>query len=128
MRFALVAIIALLVAGCVTTGASSPSYYAYSDAVKLLEKNVSTYEQVKGLYGECGSRENVNGGYRCIWRNSNTVVRSTESYGANSVANFDPGRSAGRFTYTTVYTSTLTAVFSNDDILRAFTVSNQIEK
>ena len=96
--------------------------------MKKLEKNVSTYEQVKELYGECNSKEEIDGGYRCIWKNSNTVVRSTESFAATAPANFDPGRSIGRFTYTTVYTSTLTAVFSNDNTLTTFSVSNNIEK
>ena len=128
MKLALIAILSLFLTACFTTGGPSPSYYAYADAIKHLEKNVSTYEQVKELYGECNSKEEINGGYRCTWKNSNTVVRSTESFATNAPANFDPGRSIGRFTYTTVYTSTLTAVFSNDNKLMTFSVSNNIEK
>lgn len=128
MKLALIAILSLFLAACATTGGPSPSYYAYADAMKHLEKNVSTYEQVKGLYGECNSKEEIDGGYRCIWQNSNTVVRSTENFAANTPANFDPGRSIGRFTYTTIYTSKLTAVFSNDNILKSFSVSNNIEQ
>lgn len=128
MKLALIAILALFLAACATTGDSSPSYYAYADAPKRLEKFVTTYEQVKKLYGECTSKEVVNAGYRCVWKHSNTVVRSTETNGATSVANFDSGRSVGSHTYTTVYTSTLTAVFSNDNKLMTFSVSNNIEK
>ncbi len=128
MKLALIAILSLFLAACFTTGGPTPSYYAYADAMSKLEKNVSTYEQVKKIYGECNSKEEIEGGYRCTWKNSNTVVRSTESYATNAPANFDPGRSIGRFTYTTVYTSTLTAVFSNDNILKAFSVRNNIEQ
>ena len=128
MKFALIAILSLFFAACTTTGSASPSYYAYADAMRRLEKNISTYEQVKEIYGDCNSREEIDGGYRCTWKNSNTVVRSTENFATNAPANFDPGRSVGRFTYTTVYTSTLTAVFSNDNILKTFTVSNNIEQ
>ena len=128
MKLALIAILSLFLTACFTTGGSSPSYYAYADAMKHLEKNISTYEQVKEIYGECNSKEEIEGGYRCTWKNSNTVVRSTEDLATNTPANFDPGRSIGRFTYTTVYTSTLTAVFSNDNILKAFSVRNNIEQ
>ncbi|MBO4512270.1 MAG: hypothetical protein J5746_05860 [Victivallales bacterium] len=128
MKLVLIAIMSLFLAACFTTGGPSPSYYAYADAMKRLEKNVSTYEQVKEIYGECNNKEEIDGGYRCIWKNSNTVVRSTENFATNAPANFDPGRSIGRYTYTTVYTSTLTAVFSKDNILKSFSVSNNIEQ
>ena len=129
MKAVSIAILAIFLCACTATKAPSPSYYAYQDAARRLEKNVSTYEQVRQLYGECASKEEVKGGYRCVWKNSNTVVRSTEQVGASaSLTNFDPGRSVGRYTYTTVYTSTMTAVFTNDNILRALSVSNNIEK
>ena len=128
MKLALIASLSLCLAACFTTGGPTPSYYAYADAMSKLEKNVSTYEQVKEIYGECDNKEEIEGGYRCTWKNSNTVVRSTEDFATNTPANFDPGRSIGRFTYTTVYTSTLIAVFSNDNILKAFSVRNNIEQ
>ena len=118
----------LFIAACTTTGPQSPSYHAYGDASRHIEKNATTYEDMKRLYGECTSQEPTSDGYRCLWKHKRTVVCSTETDGATPSTDFDPGRAQRHFTYKITCTSILTAVFTNDNVLRNFTVRDFIEK
>lgn len=115
---------ALLVMGCAVSGNTTPSYHAFAGADMYIEKNVTTYDDLKARYGECTSREEIKNGYRCVWKDDHTVVRSATSRSSYGITDFDPGRSIGRHTYRTIYSSTLTAVFTNDNVLRNFAISN----
>ena len=130
MRVLLVLISAatLFLAGCVNVVPSAPSYYAYGNAYRRLEKNVTTFDDVKEMYGECDYKEPMIDGYRCVWRHSSTVVRSAETSGEQPAADFDQGSNQRNFTRKITYTSILTAVFTADNVLKNFTVRNFIEK
>ena len=130
MRFLLILLFTatLFIAACNTASPSSPSYHAYGNASNHIKNNVTTFEDMKQLYGECISQEPTSDGYRCLWKHQTTVVYSTESDGALQSTEFDPGRNQKRFTNKITYTSILTAVFNNGNVLKNYTVRNFIEK